>query len=263
MSHAPPQRPTALVTGASSGIGRAIAAALAAAGYAVVLAARGRDRLDVVADGLRAQGAEVLAATCDVRDAGAVEDLVRAAVARYGRLDVVVANAGVYARSPATSIGTADVEAALATNFWGAFHLVRAALPHLLARQAGHLVLMASFDARKTLPHDGAYAAAKAALACYAAALRQDLRPHGVHVCTVFPGRVDTPMVDGLMVPWISRKVAPERVARAVLGALRRRRAEVVVPWPCRLLLWADTLSPRLGDWLVRVLRLDGEARSR
>lgn len=253
----------ALVTGASSGIGRAIAVALADAGYAVAITARGRERLDAVAAGLRARGSTVLAEPCDVADAAAVAALVAAVRQRFGRLDVVVANAGSYLRRPAHELEPADFEAMFATNFWGAVHVVRATLPHLLAEGAGHLVLMTSFDARKTLPHDGAYAAAKAAVASYAAALRQSVRGRGVHVCTLFPGRVDTPMCDPIEVPAISAKIPPERVAHAVLRALRRRSAEVIVPWHCRLLLWADVLSPRLGDWFVRVLGIDGRERRR
>lgn len=236
--------------------------ALADAGHAVAITARGRERLDAVADELRARGASVLAESCDVDDAAAVDRLVAATVGRFGGLDVVVANAGVYLRRPADELSRADFEAMFATNFWGALHVVQATLPHLLAGR-GSLVVMTSFDARKALPHDGAYAAAKAALASYAAALRQSVRGRGVHVCTLFPGRVDTPMCDPIEVPAISAKIPPERVARAVLRALRRRSAEVVVPWHCRLLLWADVLSPRLGDWLVRVFGLDGRSRDR
>ncbi len=267
MDHAPeptavaPDR-VALVTGASSGIGAAIAAVLAADGYAVVLVARRTVELEQVASGLRARGARVATEVCDVAEADAVTRLVQDVLARWGRLDVVVANAGSYVRRSADQITRADFESAFAVNFWGAFHVVQAVLPHLLARGAGHLVLMTSFDARKALPHDGAYAAAKAALASYAGALRQTLRGRGVHVCTLFPGRVDTPMCDGLEVPAISAKIPADRVARAVLRAIRGRRAEVIVPWHCRLLLWADTLSPRLGDWFVRVLGLDGRERS-
>ena len=119
-------------------------------------------------------------------------------------------------------------------------------------------MFVTSFDAKKPMPHEGAYAAAKAAVATYAAALRQALHGRGVHVCTVFPGRVDTRMIANLRVPAISAKIPPARVAKAILRAIRRRSPEVVVPWHCRLLLWGDMLSPRLSDWLVRVLRLDG-----
>lgn len=256
-------RPVALVTGASGGIGRALAKALAKAGHDVALVARGAVGLDATAVEVRALGAEALVLPCDVTDRAAVATAVATAVRTWQRLDVVVANAGVYSRRRATTLVREDFEAAFAVNFFGSLHVAEAALPTFAARGRGHLVFVTSFDAKKAMPHDGAYAAAKAALATYAATLRQDLRGSGVHVCTVFPGRVDTPMIDDLEVPAISAKIPPERVANAVLRAIRWRRAEVVVPWHCRLLLWADTLSPRLGDWFVRVLGLDGRPRSR
>jgi NAD(P)-dependent dehydrogenase (short-subunit alcohol dehydrogenase family) len=250
----------ALITGASSGIGKALALALAQDGHRVVLAARRGPPHEQGAAAVRARGGAAQGAACDVTDHLAVRRLVARAREHFGRLDVVVANAGAYLRKPATEIGRDDLEQMFAANFWSAFELVTAALPHLLAQRRGHVVLVTSFDAKKGMPQDGAYVAAKAALAGWAGCLRQALSGSGVHVCTVFPGRVDTPMVEDLEVPAISAKVAPERVARAVLRALRRRRPEVVVPWHCRLLHQADVLSPRLGDWLVRRLGLDGRA---
>ncbi|MEO6595869.1 MAG: SDR family oxidoreductase [Planctomycetota bacterium] len=258
----PSPRSVALVTGASSGIGAALAEALAAEGYAVALAARSKQRLDEVALCVRNAGGQALAIVCDVADPLAVQRLVDEVAGTWGRLDVVIANAGAYQRKPATEITRTELEAAFAVNFWGSFHLVDAVLPRLLSQRSGHVVLMTSFDAKKGMPHDGAYAAAKAATAAYAGALRQAVRDRGVHVCTVFPGRVDTPMIEDLEVPGISAKIPAARVAKAVMRALRRRSPEVVVPWHCRLLLWADTVSPRLGDWLVRTLRLDGRRRS-
>jgi short-subunit dehydrogenase len=251
-------RRAALVTGASSGIGQALAVELAASGHAVALAARDVSKLEHIAGRIRQQGGEAIAVRCDVTDRAAVERLVDAAIAAFGQLDVVVANAGTYQRKAATELTRADFDAAFAVNLYGVVHLVEAVLPKLLARGAGHLVFVTSFDARKPMPHDGAYAAAKAAVATYVAALRQGLHGRGVQVCTVFPGRVDTRMIEQLRVPAISAKIPPARVAKAILRAIRRGRAEVVVPWHCRLLLWADTLSPRLGDWLVRVWGLDG-----
>ena len=224
----------------------------------MVLAARDKEQLERVAERIRQRGGEAIAILCDVTDRASVEQLVVAAIAAFGRLDVVVANAGAYQRKPATELTRADFDAAFAVNLFGVVHLVEAVLPRLLERGAGHLVFVTSFDARKPMPHDGAYAAAKAAVAAYVAALRQGLHGRGVRVCTVYPGRVDTRMIAQLRVPAISAKIPPARVAKAILRAIRRGSPEVVVPWHCRLLLWADTLSPRLGDWLVRVLRLDG-----
>jgi short-subunit dehydrogenase len=257
----PAAQPVALITGASSGIGEALAKLLAASGYTVALLARRRERLETVAAAVAANGGRALVLVADATDRDAVQRAVAEVLRTAGRLDVVVANAGVYTRAAATAVTVAEVEAALRDNFWSAFHLAQAALPTLRAQHAGHLVFINSFDAKKGMPSDAAYVAAKCALAGYAGTLRQALRADGVHVCTVFPGRVDTAMMDGIVVPAISAKITPERVACAVLRALRRRSAEVVVPWHCRLLLWAEVLSPRLGDWFVRVLRLDGERR--
>jgi len=251
-------RPVALISGASSGIGAALAEALAAKGHALVLAARRTELLAAVAERAGVPRDDVLCVTCDVTEEPAVAELVRSAVLWRGRLDVVVACAGEYLRKPAAELERADLDRALGVNFFGAFRLAQAALP-ALRESGGHLVLVNSFDAKKGMPLEAAYVAAKCALAGYAGVLRQEER--GVHVCTVFPGRVDTPMIRHLDVPRISAKIPPERVARAVLRALATRRAEVIVPWTCRLLQVADVVSPRLADGLVRLLRLEGRPR--
>jgi NAD(P)-dependent dehydrogenase (short-subunit alcohol dehydrogenase family) len=254
-------RPVAIVTGASRGIGAAIALELARAGHDVALLARSVPDLERSAAAVRAVGGQALVLPTDATDAAAVAAAVRAVQQAFGRVDVVVANAGVYRRAPATAVTRGDIELALRDNFWSAFHLLDACVPLLRTQRRGHVVILNSFDAKKGLPLDAAYAAAKAALASFGASLRQDLRQDGVHVCSVFPGRVDTAMVGQLDVPAISAKIPAERVARAVLRGMRWRRAEVLVPWHIRSLWWLDVLSPRLGDWLVRVLRLDGRER--
>jgi len=88
--------------------------------------------------------------------------------------------------------------------------------------------------------------------------LRQELRDRGVSVTTVFPGRVDTPLIDSLAVPQISAKISPQVVARAIVSAIRQRKLEVVVPFQARLLHVVNALYPRLGDWFVRVFHLQG-----
>ncbi|MCB9876504.1 MAG: SDR family NAD(P)-dependent oxidoreductase [Planctomycetes bacterium] len=251
-------RPVALVTGASSGIGRAIAMQLAAEGHAVALAARREAPLQEVAAAIRSAGGEALVVPCDATDAAAVQQLVAHVLRHFGRLDVVVASAGAYLRKPALDTTRADVEQMLAANFWSGFELVQAALPILTAQRRGRLLLIASFDAVVGMPRDAAYVAAKCALRGWAGVVRQGLRGTGVTLTTALPGRVDTPMIDDLEVPAISAKVSAERVARAALRGMRRGKAEVIVPWHIRLLQWASVLSPRLGDWLVRRLGLDG-----
>ncbi len=248
----------AIITGASSGIGRATALALAREGAHVALAARHEDRLQAVAREVEALGREALVVPTDVRERDQVERLVRATLDRWGRVDIVVANAGVYVRRPTPELTVEDVEFSMAVNFYGALYLVLAALPHMLERGEGHIVLVTSMDAKKGIPPDGPYVAAKFALAGLGEVMRQELHDTGVHVTVVFPGRVDTPLIENLKVPWISAKIPPEAVARAILRGMRRRLPEVIVPWQARLLIYVNTLSPRLGDWAVRFFHLEG-----
>jgi NADP-dependent 3-hydroxy acid dehydrogenase YdfG len=253
----------AVVTGASSGIGRATALALAKEGTRVALAARNRSELEATAAEISARGGEALVVPTDVCDRAQVERLVEAAVERWGKVDVLVANAGAYVRKPALELGVEEIERSLAVNFYGALYPVLALLPRMIERGRGQIVLVDSIDGRKALPGDAPYAVAKFALSGLGQALRQELRPHGIGVTIVYPGRVDTAMIAELRVPRISRKLSPGRIARAIVAAIRRNRAEVLVPRLGRLLLLVDLLSPRAGDWFVEHLHLTGSEQSR
>jgi len=146
----------------------------------------------------------------------------------------------------------------MAVNFYGVLHAVQAVLPHMVARRSGHIVLVSSADGKKGIPPDGPYVAAKFAVAGLGDILRQELRPYGIAVTTVFPGRVDTPMIAHLRVPWISAKIPPEAVARAILRAIRRRTPEVIIPLQVRLFVYLSALCPSLGDWFTRQFHLEG-----
>ena len=128
----------------------------------------------------------------------------------------------------------------------------------MLERHSGHIVLMSSLDGRKGLPLDAPYVAAKFALTGYGDVLRQELHGSGVHVTTVHPGRVDTPMVAHLRFHWMSPKMPAELVASATLRAIRRGDPEVIVPLQGYVLLLVNLFSPRFADWWVRVLHLEG-----
>lgn len=246
------------MTGASSGIGRATALMLAGEGARVALAARSTTALHKAAQEIEALGQEALVVPTDVTRQDQVERLVAETLDRWKRIDIVVANAGVYVRCPVTELTVAEVERSMAVNFYGALYLVLAALPHMLRQQSGHLLLVTSMDGKKGLPPDAPYVAAKFALSGFSEVLRQELHGTEVHVTTVFPGRVDTPMIASLKVPWISAKIAPDVVARAIVRAIHRRQPEVIVPFQARALVYLNTLSPRLGDLAVRVFHLEG-----
>ena len=256
------QNKVAIVTGASSGIGRATALALAQSGARVVLAARNEKALSEVAQEIRALGEEALVVPTDVTQQDQVEQLVKETVAHWQHVDILVVSAGDYVRCPVPELNVEIVRRSMAVKFYGGLYAVLAVLPHMLASQSGHLVLVTSLDGRKGLPLDAPYVAAKFALTGLGDVLRQELCEEGIYTSIVTPGRVDTPMIANLDVPAISAKISPEAVARSIVRAIRRRQPVVTIPFGARLLHIVDTLSPRLGDWVVRILHLEGQERS-
>jgi NAD(P)-dependent dehydrogenase (short-subunit alcohol dehydrogenase family) len=250
---------TTIITGASSGIGRAAALAFAREGARLVLAARNPEPLRRTEADVRAAGAEVLVVPTDVTDEASVAQLVRETLARFRRIDIVVCNAGVYHRCAVRDLALADIERCMAVNYYGTVHLIRAVLPHLLAQRSGHIVAVTSVDGKKGLPPDAAYVASKFATTGFMDVLRQELHGTGVYASTVLPGRVDTPMIETLDVPPASAKISSERVARAIVRAVRQRRREIVIPFSGpKALLVLSSIWAGVGDWLIRVFKLEG-----
>jgi NADP-dependent 3-hydroxy acid dehydrogenase YdfG len=248
----------ALITGASSGIGRATSLALAREGACLALAARSAAALESLADEARRLGVEALPIPTDVSHPAEVAALGAAVLQRFGRVDILVSSAGQYVRSPLTHPDPALLDRAMAVNFYGNVNTVNAVLPAMLEQRSGHIVLVSSMDGRRGLPAEGPYVASKAALSAYGDVLRQELHGSGVGLTVVSPGRVDTPLIDHLRVPWISAKIPPEPVARAILRAIRRRQPEVILPPQAWLLYFFSVLSPGFTDWAVRLLHLEG-----
>jgi len=250
----------AIITGASSGIGRETARALGREGARLVLASRRLDRLRSLEAELRADGVQALVVQTDVTRGEEIDRLVDQTLARWRRIDLVVASAGTILRRPLAETTIADYERVMSVNFYGVVRLVLRVLPLMLAQRSGHLVVVSSVDGKKGLPPEGVYVSSKFALTGFCDILRQELRGTGVRLTTVLPGRVDTPMIAALRVPWISAKIPAALVARAIVRGIRRRRAEMVVPFlrPKLLIVLASLWAP-LGDWLVRLFKLGGE----
>jgi hypothetical protein len=144
-------------------------------------------------------------------------------------------------------------------NFYGAIRPILRVLPHMLERRSGQIVAISSVDGKKGLTYDIVYVSTKFALTGFLDVLRQELHGTGVAVTTVLPGRVDTRMIGDLDVPLVSAKISSDAVARVVLRGIRRRSAEVLVPyWSSKALVVASAVSAGLGDWFVRILRLEG-----
>jgi NAD(P)-dependent dehydrogenase (short-subunit alcohol dehydrogenase family) len=255
-----------IVTGGSSGFGRSLAAAFARSGANVVISARSFEVLETAADELRQYGTQILAIPADVTQTDQVESLVEQTVRQFGRLDVLVNNAGRSARGTAIDVSPEEFNQLFDLNFLCAVRCTRAAMPHLL-RSHGHLVNIGSLSGKSASRYVGAYAATKFALAAYTQQLRLELSPQGVHVMLVSPGPIErgdagrryTDQLEGL--PATAAKpgagvrinpIKPDKLSSAILAACRRRQPELVYPVMARLFIAVMQLFPRLGDWLVR-----------
>jgi NADP-dependent 3-hydroxy acid dehydrogenase YdfG len=208
-----PDDPVFLITGASSGIGAATARAAAGAGHRLVLAARSTDKLEVLAAELGGDG-RALALRCDVTEYADQEAMVATALDRFGRLDVVFANAGFGAPRGFTASTPEHWRAMVLTNVYGAALTIRACLP-ALTRSRGHLLLTGSVAGRRALP-GSLYSATKWAVTAMGEAARQELSGTGVRVTLIEPGMVDTPFFDNP----VRDALEPDDIARAVLYAV-------------------------------------------
>lgn len=209
----------ALITGASRGIGSAVARSLAGAGVRLGLGSRSGDSLGI-------EGA--VARPCDVRDPASLEALVAETVERFGRLDILVVNAGVGAYGPFLDLPAEQLEEMIDVNVKGAIYSVRAALPHLLRSEAGDLVTIASEAGRRGLPFEAVYCASKFAQVGLTAALDHELREQGIRCTNICPGGVATDFAMGRGrtpdMPQLAGMMNPEDVAEAVMFALTRPR---------------------------------------
>jgi short-subunit dehydrogenase len=232
----------------------------------VVLAARRADRLAGVADQVRAGGGEARVVPTDVADEAAVRALVDGTVDAWGRLDVLVNNAGVGILATVEQTTAAEFERILRVNFLGAVYGVRAALPHMRRQGSGHIVNVASVIGKRASPFRAAYVASKFALVGFSEALRLEVHGTGIHVTCVCPIGTATEFHEvepnRLGVPGRGGPIqSADHVARAILRALRRPRAEVHPYPPARLLFLANALAPGLVDRLM--LRFSPRARAR
>jgi NAD(P)-dependent dehydrogenase (short-subunit alcohol dehydrogenase family) len=226
-----------VITGASSGIGRATALALAARGARLVLIARDVESLDRAAAECAARGAEAEVVAVDVTDAGAVEAAARRAVDRFGRIDAWVNAASVMMFGAFVDVPLDDLRRVLDVNLMGYVHGCRAALPRMIERGRGVVVNVSSLLGVVALPYGSSYTMAKFAVRGLGGSLRQELRlsgARGVSVCTVLPGPVDTPIFrhaanhSGRRARALPPVYTPERVARIVVNLIRVPRPEVI-----------------------------------
>jgi len=250
---------TVLVTGASSGIGRATALAFADAGANVVLVARRAKVLAKVAAEARKLGAATLVATADVTQPEAVTACFRKAVRRFGSVDVVVNNAGVLIPAPVVDLRTADLQRMLDVNLIGALHVMQEAVKIMRKQGRGHIVNVGSLAGRRGFSPLGGYCATKFALVGLTEALRTELVGERIHVSLVLPGVVDTPMAAKAQLAPETAETWPEAltmpaswVVWSIFLAIRFKLTEIAVPPGSALVEKLAALAPGTTDALLR-----------
>ncbi len=234
-----------LVTGASSGIGAALAEAFAEAGAVVGICARRTDRLAEVLERCRRHSPASTMWTVDLSDPAAVDQLARDALGELGGVDVLVNNAGIPKRRHVTRLDPATVESVMAINYLSPVRLTLGLLGHMLERGDGRIVNVSSVAATLSSPGEAAYDASKAALSAFSEAMAVDLWDSGVKVLVVYPGVVDTELFslpDNDPMTASVQAVPVSDVVTAVLGALDRGALQVFVPE------WFAGLAPRKAE---------------
>lgn len=241
-AHASLAGEVAIVTGASSGIGAAAARELARRGATVVLAARRVAELDAQARAIRAAGGEALAAHTDVGDPAAVTSLVERTLATYGRVDVLVNNAGAGWFKPLASSPPDEIRSLVGTNLLGAMLLTRGVLPGMLQRGHGAVISVGSLSGRVAM--EPVYSAAKYGLRGFSLALRRQVAGTGVSVSLVSPGNINTAMTRHVT----TRMPEPGLVAATIADLVRHPRREVVVPRKHYAIAWLEQMFPSVAD---------------
>lgn len=239
-----------LITGASSGIGRALAIQLARKGARVGLLARRAEVLKDVAETIQSYGGGALALPADVTDAAAVRAAVRKLRERFGPIDVLVANAGISVNTFVPDLCEKKIADLMNVNVIGVVNSVAAVLPDMINRGSGHLVGNSSLAAYRGLPKTAAYCASKAAVSSFLEAIRIDLRGSGVDVTIIHPGFVKTPLITNIRrTPYVMEL---DLAVKKIIRAIEKRKKRYSFPWQLATVARACKLMPTpMYDWFA------------
>jgi short-subunit dehydrogenase len=237
----------AVITGASSGIGHALAKVLAAEGAKVGLVARRKSELDKLASEIEAAGGQAAVAAADVGQRKEAVAAIHEVAARLGPVDLLVANAGVGIPTKLEPMNVPEIERTIRVNLLGVVYALEAVLPSMLQRGRGHIAAVSSMASYKGLPGESAYCASKSAVNAYLEGLRIQLRERGIAVTTICPGFVRTPMTEAnkFKMPFL---VEVDDSARRISRALQRRVKVYNFPWQMMLLM---RLTQWMPDWVM------------
>jgi short-subunit dehydrogenase len=246
-----------LLSGGSRGIGPIVAEALARKGANIALAARSKGALDDVAIRLNELGAKTFVMPVDLRESSQRERLIADVMTEFGKIDVLVNNAGLETEGAYTELSWPSIRETIEVNLIAPMALTHLVLMDMLKRKAGHIVNIASIAAKSGAPYAATYSGTKAGLSEWTRALRLELAGTGIHFSTIFPGYVrEVGMFArfGMQSPWIVGSCAPSQVAKAVVDAIERGKIEKIVnSRPLRYSFMLNELSPTIGDWLMRI----------
>lgn len=255
------QGKTALVTGASRGIGRAIAIALAANGiHRILLVARNAQRLEEVAADIAPLGVETVVLPMDLTESVSVSVAIAQAWRQHGPIDLLVNCAGVAHQTTFVRSQLPHVQAELATNLVGLYTITRMVARRMVAHRRGYIVNVSSLMGKIAAPTFATYSATKFAIVGFTQALRAELAPYNVRVSALLPSLTDTEMVEHMERFRGVQTATPEQVAEALIQGLKRDQPEILVGVQSHLAVWCDRLAP----WLVeRIVRLAAPAIAR
>jgi short-subunit dehydrogenase len=251
--------PVILITGASSGIGASTARLFASQGYRVVLAARRIERLEMLAQEIGSNGGEALPVATDMTELKDIRNLVQITLDRFGRIDVLLNNAGFGRLDWLENLDPVkDIEAQVRVNLLGVILMAQAVVPHMIERRAGHIINMGSIAGFVAAPTYSMYSASKFAVRGFNEALRREVGIYGVHVSGIYPGGVATEFSQhtgaqrksGATTP-DSLRLSPEEVAKRVWGIVERPRRSVIIPGIMRLVVWINALLPGVVDEVI------------
>jgi short-subunit dehydrogenase len=253
------QNKVVIITGASGGIGRAAASVFARLNAKVVLASRNEEKLKSLKNDIELSGGQAIVIKTDISSFDDTQNMVKGTISKWGQIDILIANAGQYFQDISHEIDITSYNQSLAINFFGTLNVIKSVLPYMKSVKRGHIVIVNSLDAKKGIIGDGPYVAAKSALDGFGDILRQELKTDRIFVTSLFPGRVDTPMIESIKVPWISPKISPEKVVKTMIKGLKKNKANIIVPSIYFLLGSLNDISPRMVDWFYRVLKIEGQ----
>jgi NADP-dependent 3-hydroxy acid dehydrogenase YdfG len=237
-----------LITGASSGLGEAAARACARDGACLVLAARREDRLRELVGELDPVGTATLALRVDLREPAAIQAMVAAALERFGRIDALVANAGVGYTSPVRELADELLREQVEVNLLGVIRSARAVLPAMQTARRGHILAVASVAAGCVMPGSAVYGATKAGVVAFCEGLRREVGRHGIAVTAILPGFIATPMTEGHPFPM----PPASRVGNAIARLIDRPRQRVVIPGWYAPLMTINRVAPGIFDAIAR-----------